>query len=79
MLITLLGYEQFGNNWVKLKEMIGTRSGEQIRSHAQKYLNKLKYEDTQKQLGHLSQEERVVFRTFKAKKRVNKYTKKSDK
>ena len=51
--IIFLGYEQYGNNWIKLREIIGTRNGEQIRSHAQKYLNKLKYEETQKSMSHL--------------------------
>ena len=62
-----------------MRELIGTRNGEQIRSHAQKYLNKLKYEEIQKNMAHLEQEERVVFHVFKAKKRVNKYTKKAEK
>ena len=26
--IIFLGYEQYGNNWIKLREIIGTRNGE---------------------------------------------------
>jgi len=36
----------FGKNWKKVEEHIGTRSGAQIRSHAQKYFNRLEKEIT---------------------------------
>ena len=35
------GLRLFGRNWKKIKEHVGTRSGTQIRSHAQKYILKL--------------------------------------
>lgn len=34
------GIVLFGRNWKKVEEFIGTRSGAQIRSHAQKYFSK---------------------------------------
>jgi SHAQKYF class myb-like DNA-binding protein len=36
-----LGLARFGKNWKKIEQMIKTRSGSQVRSHAQKYFNKL--------------------------------------
>lgn len=38
----LEGMEKFGKNWKKIQQYIGTRSGTQIRSHAQKYFMKQK-------------------------------------
>lgn len=35
------GLRKFGKNWRKVEEFIGTRTGAQIRSHAQKYFNRL--------------------------------------
>ena len=32
----------FGKNWKKIEELIGTRHGSQIRSHAQKFFLKFK-------------------------------------
>lgn len=34
----------FGKQWVKVEQHIGTRSGAQIRSHAQKFFNRLEKE-----------------------------------
>jgi len=35
------GLRLFGKNWRKVEEFIGTRTGAQIRSHAQKVFNRL--------------------------------------
>lgn len=32
-----LGLELFGRNWKKIEEFVGTRTGSQVRSHAQKH------------------------------------------
>lgn len=37
----MLGLMQYGKNWKKVEEIVGTRSGSQVRSHAQKFFNKL--------------------------------------
>ena len=37
----LKGCLLYGNNWQKIKEILKSRSSAQIRSHAQKYMNKL--------------------------------------
>lgn len=34
----------FGKNWIKVEAHIGTRSGAQIRSHAQKFFNRIQKE-----------------------------------
>lgn len=34
----------FGKQWIKVEQHIGTRSGAQIRSHAQKFFNRLEKE-----------------------------------
>lgn len=31
----------FGKNWKKVEELVGTRTGAQVRSHAQKFFNRL--------------------------------------
>jgi SHAQKYF class myb-like DNA-binding protein len=36
----LQGLERYGRNWVKVSEIVGTRTTIQVRSHAQKYLLK---------------------------------------
>ncbi len=38
----LEGLKKFGKNWKKIEELVGSRSGAQVRSHAQKYFAKLK-------------------------------------
>jgi SHAQKYF class myb-like DNA-binding protein len=38
------GLKKFGKNWKKVEEHVGTRTGAQIRSHAQKFFNKLQKE-----------------------------------
>ena len=35
------GLKQYGKNWKKVEEHVGTRNGAQIRSHAQKFFNRL--------------------------------------
>lgn len=35
------GLEKFGKNWKKVEDYVGTRTGAQIRSHAQKFFNRL--------------------------------------
>lgn len=37
-----LGLQLYGKNWKKIEEVVGTRSGSQIRSHAQKFFLKVK-------------------------------------
>jgi len=36
--------QMFGKSWKKVEEHVGTRSGAQIRSHAQKFFNRLEKE-----------------------------------
>ena len=36
-----LGLQLYGKNWKKISEMVGTRTGSQIRSHAQKFFMKV--------------------------------------
>lgn len=38
------GLQLFGKNWKKIEGLIGTRSGSQIRSHAQKFFLKVEKE-----------------------------------
>eukprot|EP01016_Furgasonia_blochmanni_P001872 TRINITY_DN1073_c0_g1_i2.p1 TRINITY_DN1073_c0_g1~~TRINITY_DN1073_c0_g1_i2.p1 ORF type:complete len:400 (+),score=76.02 TRINITY_DN1073_c0_g1_i2:64-1263(+) len=40
------GIKKFGKNWKKVEEYVETRSGAQIRSHAQKFFNRLQKEIT---------------------------------
>lgn len=37
----LQGLDLFGRDWKKIERLVGTRTGPQIRSHAQKYFNKM--------------------------------------
>lgn len=37
----LQGLEMYGRDWKKIERLVGTRTGPQIRSHAQKYFNKV--------------------------------------
>lgn len=38
------GLKLFGKNWKQVEEHVGTRNGAQIRSHAQKFFNRLERE-----------------------------------
>ena len=38
--VIYLGLELYGKNWKKIEDLIQTRTGSQIRSHAQKYFLK---------------------------------------
>lgn len=38
------GVKKFGKNWKQVEEYVGTRTGAQVRSHAQKFFNKLERE-----------------------------------
>jgi SHAQKYF class myb-like DNA-binding protein len=40
----LKGLELYGRDWKKIESLVGTRTGPQIRSHAQKYFNKVSKE-----------------------------------
>ncbi len=46
---------KFGKNWKQVEEYIGTRTGAQIRSHAQKYFNKLNKDQAAAQNAEKSQ------------------------
>ena len=37
----ILGLMTFGKNWKKVEELVATRTGAQVRSHAQKFFNRL--------------------------------------
>lgn len=47
----LKGLEKYGRDWKKIESLVGTRTGPQIRSHAQKYFNKLSKEKEQNELS----------------------------
>lgn len=47
-----LGLEQFGKDWRKIEIFVGTRSGAQIRSHAQKYFIKMGKESNEQENTH---------------------------
>jgi len=38
------GIKKFGKNWKQVEDFVGTRNGAQIRSHAQKFFNRLQRE-----------------------------------
>lgn len=40
------GVKKFGKNWKQVEEYVGTRTGAQVRSHAQKFFNKLEKEQS---------------------------------
>ena len=44
------GLKLYGKNWKKVEEHVGTRNGAQIRSHAQKFFNRLDKELRKKEL-----------------------------
>ena len=48
---------KFGKNWKKVEEHIGTRSGAQIRSHAQKFFKRLEREYKKKAAAQAKSEE----------------------
>jgi SHAQKYF class myb-like DNA-binding protein len=39
------GLSKFGKNWKKVEEHVGSRTGAQIRSHAQKFFNRIQREN----------------------------------
>lgn len=39
------GIRKYGKNWKKVEEFVGTRNGAQIRSHAQKFFQRIKREE----------------------------------
>lgn len=41
LLDSYLAIATYGKDWKKVEEIVGTRSGSQVRSHAQKFFNKL--------------------------------------
>ncbi|CAI2363626.1 unnamed protein product [Moneuplotes crassus] len=43
----LKGVKMYGRDWKKIERLVGTRTGPQIRSHAQKYFNKVNKEKQQ--------------------------------
>ena len=51
------GLMKFGKNWKKVEEHIGTRSGAQIRSHAQKFFKRLEREYKKKAAANAKAEE----------------------
>jgi len=57
------GLKRYGKNWKQVEEHVGTRNGAQIRSHAQKFFNRLerefnlKFEDLNLQSDKLRFEE----------------------
>lgn len=51
MMGTFLYYQgimSYGKDWKKVEEVVGTRSGSQVRSHAQKFFNKLQKQEKEK-------------------------------
>ena len=44
LLIFNIGVKKYGNNWKMLESLIKTRNAVQIRSHAQKFFNRIKEE-----------------------------------
>ncbi|CAK57863.1 unnamed protein product (macronuclear) [Paramecium tetraurelia] len=54
-----------GKNWKKVEEYVGTRSGAQIRSHAQKFFNRLEKEFNQQFNGLKSSEIKEIFENKK--------------
>ncbi|CAD8092974.1 unnamed protein product [Paramecium primaurelia] len=59
-----------GKNWKKVEEYVGTRSGAQIRSHAQKFFNRLEKEFNKQFNGLKSSEIKQIFEN----KRFHHYT-----
>ncbi|CAD8198168.1 unnamed protein product [Paramecium octaurelia] len=59
-----------GKNWKKVEEYVGTRSGAQIRSHAQKFFNRLEKEFNKQFNGLKSSEIKQIFEN----KRFHNYT-----
>jgi len=63
------GLKRFGKNWKLVEEHVGTRNGAQIRSHAQKFFNRLerefnlKFEDLNLQSDRLKLEETLKLMT----------------
>ena len=57
-MISCLGLRIYGKNWKKIEQLVSTRSGSQIRSHAQKFFLKSKTEEGHQESNpyHLSAE-----------------------
>lgn len=43
--VTYIGIVAHGKDWKKVEEVVGTRTGTQVRSHAQKFFNKFSNKD----------------------------------
>jgi SHAQKYF class myb-like DNA-binding protein len=50
------GLSMYGKNWKKVEEHVGTRNGAQIRSHAQKFFNRLEREFDKRQTEQTAKE-----------------------
>jgi hypothetical protein len=44
---------QYGKDWKKVEQHVNTRSGSQVRSHAQKFFNKLQKDGKNQEKGQL--------------------------
>ena len=42
------GIMHYGRDWKKVEEIVKTRTGSQVRSHAQKFFNKIQKEEKEK-------------------------------
>jgi len=79
MELQIIGIEKFGKNWKKIQQYVSTRSGTQIRSHAQKYFTKQKnlaaetgeLSPPRKHSGSKSEEVKEEVESVKKQPRVN--------